>query len=57
MGRRKTVLALDLASGGASAVLINPDLTTLETHEVSWTFQENVEGAATLSAELVLDSV
>ena len=57
MGRSPSVLALDLASGGVSAALINPDISTFTPHEVPWAFDRTAEGSATLETEAVMHAV
>ena len=57
MGRRPRVLALDLASGGVSSALIDSDLKAVGTNEIGWAFERSKTGAATLSAELVMNAV
>ncbi len=47
-----TVLAVDLASGGASAALIDRSLTPLRVSEIGWRFSEDGKGSATLSPEI-----
>ena len=56
-GSNPTVLAVDLASGGASAALIDSNLTPLRVSEIGWTFSGDAKGAATLSPELVNDAL
>ncbi len=48
-----TVLAVDLASGGASAALIDRNLIPLRVSEIGWTLSQDAKGSATLSPELV----
>ena len=56
-GSKPTVLAADLASGGASAALIDSNLTPLRVSEISWTFSEDGKGSATLSPGIVNDAL
>ena len=52
-----TVLAVDIASGGATASLIGSELRPIRSAEVEWTFIEDADGAAGLSADFALESI
>ena len=50
---RPTILAVDIASGGVSASLVDSDLRPLHSTEVGWQFVTDQKGRETLSASFV----